>query len=486
MPSLAMPLILVFLACFSLQTLADCPNQWLKYGESCYNFIMNSPKTIDMAKEECSKYGATLVNVNSGGENNFLTSYFVSSLTPPPNLARSPASAHAAALAPTSPTPPSSGTYHCPYHITDSFTYSSSNVIYCISCSFCSVYISQTRRCLADWFAEHLRDIRFSNDTPVSHHFHPTGHSLQHLFTWYTSGEYLGNNKFRWIGDGQDINNKEMFWVNDAVKNSTGRFITYIYHDGKYSWIRDDGQTLRSSICEIPEKESYRIYNQHRNFDYGQHLKDMNNIQRGPKTKREPENVLAIMYPPRTYMEFTAFGNPPPVYSWYRESTVLSSSLDSRYTLTNGRLTISPPKRGVDDTYYHCLASNNYGKIMSQTVQFTFGFLGEFLNTQREGVVANSYDGTYLQCKPPNHNPALRYQWAFNDSINFVRPDKNSYLFISHNGNLYFSEVTQTDAGSYFCIVALASPDDYKDFSNTQSMLRTSMAIQLKIKNKGK
>ncbi|XP_052824014.1 contactin [Octopus bimaculoides] len=386
MPSLAMPLILVFLACFSLQTLADCPNQWLKYGESCYNFIMNSPKTIDMAKEECSKYGATLVNVNSGGENNFLTSYF--------------------------------------------------------------------------------------------------GQNKLTGFTWYTSGEYLGNNKFRWIGDGQDINNKEMFWVNDAVKNSTGRFITYIYHDGKYSWIRDDGQTLRSSICEIPEKESYRIYNQHRNFDYGQHLKDMNNIQRGPKTKREPENVLAIMYPPRTYMEFTAFGNPPPVYSWYRESTVLSSSLDSRYTLTNGRLTISPPKRGVDDTYYHCLASNNYGKIMSQTVQFTFGFLGEFLNTQREGVVANSYDGTYLQCKPPNHNPALRYQWAFNDSINFVRPDKNSYLFISHNGNLYFSEVTQTDAGSYFCIVALASPDDYKDFSNTQSMLRTSMAIQLKIKNK--
>ncbi|XP_029636618.1 contactin [Octopus sinensis] len=387
MPSLAMPLILVFLACFSLQTLADCPNQWQKYSDSCYNFIMNSLKSIDMAKEECSKYGATLVSVNSQGENNFLTSYF--------------------------------------------------------------------------------------------------GQNKLTGFTWYTSGEYIGNNNFRWLGDGQDINSQTMFWANDARRNGTGRFIIYVYHDGKYSWIRDDGQTQRSSICEIPEKESYRIYNPHRSFDFGQHLNDMNNIQRGPKAKREPMNVLAIMSPPSAYMEFTAFGNPPPVYSWYRGNTAVSSTLGSRYTLTNGRLTISDLKAGVDDTNYRCMASNDYGKIMSRTVQFTLGFLGEFLNTPREGNVANSYEGTYLQCKPPNHKPALRYQWSFNENVNFVRPDKNPYLFISRNGNLYFSEVTQSDAGSYFCMVALTIPENYKPFKDTPGSLRTSMAIQLNINNKG-
>lgn len=99
----------------------------------------------------------------------------------------------------------------------------------------------------------------------------------------------------------------------------------------------------------------------------------MNNIQRGPKTKMEPKNVLAIMNPPMTYMEFTAFGNPPPVYKWYQGKTEVISHLNSRYTLTNGRLTVSHPKQGIDDTYYHCLASNEYGTIKSQTVQFTFG-----------------------------------------------------------------------------------------------------------------
>ncbi|GAB1598555.1 contactincontactin-like [Argonauta hians] len=387
MPSMAVHLILIILGSILLQTLAECPKEWHSYGGSCYHFIMNSQKNIDMAREECQKYGAGLVSVNSAGEDQFLTSYF--------------------------------------------------------------------------------------------------GQNKLTGFTWYTSGEYIGKNRFQWMGDGKNLDNQIQFWANDALGNGTGNYIVYAYYNDQYKWIRGEGQVKRFSICEIPEVESFRIFTQQRSFDYGQHIKDMNNLQRGPKMNQEPMNVLAIASPKTSYMEFTAFGNPPPTYQWYQGTKEITSAVDSRYTLTNGRLSISTPKKGVDDTYYHCLASNNQGTIVSQKVLFSFGNLGEFLNTEREGVVAVQYEGTYLQCKPPNHKPAIRYQWAFKSTTSFVRPEKSPYIFMSRNGNLYFSEVTLSDSGPYYCIVALAGQEGFKEFNSHQTLLRTSLSIRLHVQNKG-
>ena len=47
-----------------------------------------------------------------------------------------------------------------PIKITDHFTCTSANVIYCISCTYCNkLYISETGRRLGDQFREHLRDV---------------------------------------------------------------------------------------------------------------------------------------------------------------------------------------------------------------------------------------------------------------------------------------------------------------------------------------
>ena len=52
--------------------------------------------------------------------------------------------------------------------ITDRFTCTSANVIYCITCTLCNkLYIGETGRRLGDRFREHLRDVE-KNDKDAS------------------------------------------------------------------------------------------------------------------------------------------------------------------------------------------------------------------------------------------------------------------------------------------------------------------------------
>ena len=69
--------------------------------------------------------------------------------------------------------------------ITDRFTCTSANVIYCITCTLCNkLYIGETGRQLGDRFREHLRDVE-KNDKdaskPVARHFNLPNHSKKHM-----------------------------------------------------------------------------------------------------------------------------------------------------------------------------------------------------------------------------------------------------------------------------------------------------------------
>ena len=46
---------------------------------------------------------------------------------------------------------------------------------------------------------------------------------------------------------------------------------------------------------------------------------------------------------------------------------------DSRYTLINGKLIIHKPKDTVDNGDYQCVARNNYGSVLSNSVTLAFG-----------------------------------------------------------------------------------------------------------------
>ena len=68
--------------------------------------------------------------------------------------------------------------------IRHNFTCTSSNIIYCISCSkCCKLYIGETdRRRLSDRFAEHLRSVRNNDvDKPAARHFNAAKHSISDM-----------------------------------------------------------------------------------------------------------------------------------------------------------------------------------------------------------------------------------------------------------------------------------------------------------------
>ena len=68
--------------------------------------------------------------------------------------------------------------------ITDHFTCTSANVIYCMTCTLCKkLYIDETGR-LGDRFREHLRDVEKEDQNaskPVARHFNLPNHSNQHM-----------------------------------------------------------------------------------------------------------------------------------------------------------------------------------------------------------------------------------------------------------------------------------------------------------------
>ena len=69
--------------------------------------------------------------------------------------------------------------------ITDRFTCTSANVIYCIKCTLCKkIYIGETGRRIGDGFREHLRDVECNDkdaSTPVARHFNLPNHSTQNM-----------------------------------------------------------------------------------------------------------------------------------------------------------------------------------------------------------------------------------------------------------------------------------------------------------------
>ena len=84
------------------------------------------------------------------------------------------------------------------YQVNDHFDCTTSNIIYCITCTLCNkLYIGESGRKLGDRFREHLLDVRNKGSDlskPVAGHFNLPGHSHEHM---EICGIYLhlGNNE---------------------------------------------------------------------------------------------------------------------------------------------------------------------------------------------------------------------------------------------------------------------------------------------------
>lgn len=84
-------------------------------------------------------------------------------------------------------------------------------------------------------------------------------------------------------------------------------------------------------------------------------------------------------------------------------------------------LIINSPKQLVDRGNYHCVATNPFGSVISETVSISFGYIGEFIPT-RATEPSKQYWGKAIFCDPPNHFPS-EFLWD-SESVEF------SLLFI--------------------------------------------------------
>lgn len=152
-----------------------------------------------------------------------------------------------------------------------------------------------------------------------------------------------------------------------------------------------------------------------------------------------------------------ARANPPASYKWRLNSWDIDLDADNHYTVTGGSLIISNPIKNKHVGKYSCMATNQYGSVISHEATVQFGYLDFFSSEEREAVRVKEGQGVLLLCAPPPHYPAeLLFRWMLNEFPVFIPLDKRRFVSQT-TGNLYISKVESSDSGNYSCFVSSPS-----------------------------
>ncbi|XP_076455516.1 contactin-like [Babylonia areolata] len=249
----------------------------------------------------------------------------------------------------------------------------------------------------------------------------------------------------------------------------------------RFGWAWTSRTKSLPYICEINKSEVYRIFQRDRDFSYGSPSTDPNDWLKGPTFVYQSPSTVFVGRESQVHIECTAKGNPSPSYKWFKDYGKASQKLivaTDRYTVTNGRLTISQPREAEDAGEYTCVAHNSVGSVFSRPILVAEGHIDEFSNDKPGARTAVLYQGAVVDCSPPAYNPAVVFQWMKDSQ--FIRPQMNPHTFLSENGKLYFSEVQSSDAAQYHCIITLVAPPG-EVLATSQPQYRNSLGIPLNI-----
>uniref|UniRef100_A0A8C2JV00 Uncharacterized protein n=1 Tax=Cyprinus carpio TaxID=7962 RepID=A0A8C2JV00_CYPCA len=179
----------------------------------------------------------------------------------------------------------------------------------------------------------------------------------------------------------------------------------------------------------------------------------------GPVFEEQPVDTIYPEESPedKIIMSCRTRANPPATYRWWLDNTEIVIGNEDDYSLMGGNLVISFPDRSKHAGNYSCLASNEFGTLVSQKASVQFGYLDMFSSDEREAVYVKEGQGAVLLCDPPPHFPEdLSFRWMLNEFPEFIPLDKRRFVSQT-TGNLYISTVRASDSGNYSCFVSSPS-----------------------------
>ncbi|XP_070405223.1 neurofascin homolog (chicken) a isoform X11 [Nothobranchius furzeri] len=160
----------------------------------------------------------------------------------------------------------------------------------------------------------------------------------------------------------------------------------------------------------------------------------------------DPRDNIAI--------ECEAKGNPVPTFEWRRNGKFFNIGKDPRVTMRkrSGTLEISFRSGGRPEDYegqYQCIASNDFGKALSNKILLRVSKAPLWPKEVLEPVTVTEGSSLVLPCNPPPGLPPPSTFWM-DSSMTPIAQDKRVSMGL--NGDLYFSNVLVRDAQTdYSC-----------------------------------
>lgn len=396
----------------------SCPAGWVSFDRSCYKFSRSPRKNLNAAFEACNSFAGSLVSVNSYEEHLFISHWLRD---------------------------------HDPQHL---LWYTSGR---------------DTGNNVWRWegdkkFFTNIQDFWLKQEylNPPNNFY--TQRPTYSPYTPTYGSNYNPSNTQTYPGQQQqNINQSPVPSISSSIPNIPLKYAAYNFSGPENRWalVPASGSEDAAYICEVGKSNLLHVIGGQRNIDYGiSDVSDPSKIPRGPKFVEEPKPVIFDLsgrsQQNSVALRCVADGYPTPTYKWYKEEYLdsrpddryIDPLADPRYTQTDGTLIISNPQQTSDRGKYHCKASNPFGTVISETVQLSFGYLGEF-NKKRSDDHAKENWGKSISCDAPQHNPRVNYYWTRNSFPNFVEEDRR--VFVSNDGNLYFSSIEKIDKANYSC-----------------------------------